>query len=121
MTSPRLAISEAHSHDGRHREWFLRDSLWTDTVWILEPTSRLDEDHPQRIRWDFTLSDGQRFTDPPYADLLESSKWGGPTSTDDLEFGICGLGPPLQSIAPLGFAAVRPAAHAAGDLRMVFT
>ena len=74
MNSPRPTIGAARSYDGRHRDWFLRNSSWTDTVWIFEPTSRLDEDHPHRIRWDFTLSSGQRLTDPPYADLLESSK-----------------------------------------------
>jgi integrase len=74
MNSPRPTIGAARSHDGRHRDWFLRNSSWTDAVWIFEPTSRLDEDHPQRIRWDFTLSDGYRFTDPPHADLLESSR-----------------------------------------------
>lgn len=74
MNSPRPTISAARSHDGPHRDWFLRNSSWTDAVWIFEPTSRLDEDHPQRIRWDFTLSDGYRFTDPPHANLLESSR-----------------------------------------------
>ena len=74
MNSLRRTIRTARSYDGALPDWFLRNSSWTDAVWIFEPTSRLDEDHPQRIRWDFALSDGYRFTDPPHADLLESSK-----------------------------------------------
>ncbi|HEY6928008.1 MAG TPA: hypothetical protein VI653_31310 [Steroidobacteraceae bacterium] len=38
------------------------------------PTSRLDEDRPVRIRWDFLLPDGSSFTSREHARLLESAK-----------------------------------------------
>ena len=56
------------------RDWFLRGSTWQDVVWVLAPTSLLEEEHPAQIRWDFRLSHRRRFTDPRYALLTESAK-----------------------------------------------
>ena len=56
------------------KDWFLRDSRWGDALWIFAPTSRLEEGRPVRVRWDFTFSGGECFTEPRYAALLESSK-----------------------------------------------
>jgi len=56
------------------RDWFLRDSSWTDLCWVFTPTSELEEERPIRIRWDFTLSGGRRFTSPSYVELLESAR-----------------------------------------------
>jgi integrase len=60
--------------DKRPRDWFLRDSTWDDACWLLAPTNLLEEEAPQRIRWDFSLPSGGRFTDPKHAPLLETSK-----------------------------------------------
>jgi len=65
---------EPMEHEARPRDWFLRDSVWTDALWILTPSSTLNEEHPVRIRWDFALPSGQRFTDPHCASLMESAK-----------------------------------------------
>ena len=32
------------------RDWFLRGSTWQDVVWVLAPTSLLEEEHPALIR-----------------------------------------------------------------------
>lgn len=56
------------------RDWFLRNSTWTDGCWALAPTSALEEERPVFLRWDFTLAGGDRFTDRAYARLLESSR-----------------------------------------------
>lgn len=74
--SPQSVTPSASAEDptGRQRDWFLRDSLWADPVWIFASTSRLTEDHPVRIKWDFALPSGQRFSDPRSAALLESAK-----------------------------------------------
>jgi integrase len=56
------------------RDWFLRDSTWLDRCWIFAPTSALEEEDPAKIRWDFQLSEDERFTDPVHARLLECSR-----------------------------------------------
>jgi hypothetical protein len=56
------------------RDWFLRDSRWTDTCWVFAATSALEEERSVRIRWDFELPDGARFTSRAYAALLESAR-----------------------------------------------
>jgi integrase len=58
----------------RRRDWFLTHSSWHDVVWIFKPTNVLEEERPVRIRWDFALPSGKRFTDPAFASLLESSR-----------------------------------------------
>jgi integrase len=72
--APRLAGNALVSTEGAERAWFLRGSAWKDSTWIFAPTNKLEEEHPVRIRWDFTLPHGQCFTDPRYASLLESAK-----------------------------------------------
>jgi len=72
--SARVACPEPLAGEDRQRDWFLRGSVWSDALWILAPTRVLDEEHPVRIRWDFTLSEGQRFTDPHWTALLQSAK-----------------------------------------------
>ncbi len=56
------------------RDWFLHDSSWDDVVWILAPTNLLEEQRVWRIRWDFTLPGGRRFTDTSYRVLLKTAK-----------------------------------------------
>ena len=57
------------------RAWFLRGGCcWQDNVWDLKPSSTLEEAATIKLRWDFALPSGQRFIDPRYAPLLESSK-----------------------------------------------
>jgi hypothetical protein len=56
------------------RDWFLRDSTWSDPCWILAPTSALEEEDPVRIRWDFELWKDEPFTDRVHARLLEHSR-----------------------------------------------
>lgn len=56
------------------RTWFLRGSPWDDPVWILEPTSVLEEDSPVRLNWRFSLPKGGYFTDKQHKSLLESSR-----------------------------------------------
>lgn len=58
----------------RDRGWFLQDSAWDDVTWSIAPTNILTEHDPVRLRWDFLLPSGQRFTDPAYSALLESTK-----------------------------------------------
>jgi integrase len=67
-------IFVATAGDQRCRDWFLRNSLWSDTTWIFAPTSVLEEEHPVSFSWDFALSGGRRFTDPSFAALLESAR-----------------------------------------------
>src|SRR2546427_4642081 len=59
---------------GHKRDWFLRDSRWEDPLWVFAPTNVLEEREPARIRWDFILPSTQRFTDPAYAYLLETTR-----------------------------------------------
>ncbi len=56
------------------RAWFLKNSRWEDSTWILAPTNALEERQPVRLHWDFTLRDGHRFTDARHAPLLQTSK-----------------------------------------------
>lgn len=56
------------------RAWFLRESTWDDAVWIFAPTNALEERQPVRLRWDFPLQDGRRFTDERYGSLLRTSR-----------------------------------------------
>lgn len=56
------------------RTWFLRSAAWDDAIWIFTPTNVLEESHPVRIRWDFTLPSGGCFVDEQHALLLESSR-----------------------------------------------
>ena len=58
----------------RQRDWFLHNSQWKDIAWIFAPTSRLEEDHPVHLRWDFLMPSGRRFTDVAYASLLECAR-----------------------------------------------
>ena len=61
-------------HAPADRAWFLQDSSWEDSTWVLTPTNALEEKDPVRLRWDFALQDGHRFTDERYALLLQTSK-----------------------------------------------
>lgn len=56
------------------RDWFLRDSKWSDPRWVFAPTSVLEEEHPVYIHWDFTLIGAVRFTHHSNGALLESSR-----------------------------------------------
>jgi integrase len=58
----------------RKRDWFLRDSRWEDPLWVFAPTNVLEEREPARVQWDFILPSAQRFTDPAYASLLETTR-----------------------------------------------
>ena len=62
----------AHAPDDR--AWFLQESSWEDPTWVFAPTNALEERHPVRLRWDFTVQDGRRFTDGRYAALLQTSR-----------------------------------------------
>lgn len=75
-TQTRNASTAAHISAGRpnDRAWFLIDSDWDATVWRFKPTNVLEEETPVRLRWDFSLSGGQRFTDRRFAALLQSSR-----------------------------------------------
>jgi len=61
-------------HAPDDRAWFLKDSSWEDSTWVFAPTNALEERDPVRLRWDFALQDGHRFTDERYAPLLQTSK-----------------------------------------------
>ena len=56
------------------RESILLNCRWHDPAWTLKPTNALEQVQPERVRWDFELPSGRRFTDPAYAALLESSR-----------------------------------------------
>jgi integrase len=56
------------------RDWFLRDSRWSDVRWSLAPTGVLEEERPVEISWDFQLPSGGAFTDAQCAPLLESAR-----------------------------------------------
>ena len=56
------------------RAWFLKNSRWDDSTWILAPTNALEERQPVRLHWDFALQDGHRFTDARHATLLQTSR-----------------------------------------------
>ena len=56
------------------RESFLLECHWTDTTWTFKPTNLLEQAQPERIRWDFSLPGGARFTDPTFRTLLASSR-----------------------------------------------
>jgi integrase len=70
----RTATSPDRGEDISRRDWFLKDSTWTDGTWTFAATNVLEEDYPVRIRWDFKLPSGRPFTDPGHAALLESAK-----------------------------------------------
>lgn len=55
-------------------DWFLQESTWHDVVWTFKPCSVPDERRSLRLRWDFQLPSGTRFTAQRYASLLESSR-----------------------------------------------
>ena len=61
------------AEDRRARDWFLRDSTWSDACWIFVPTSALEEESPVRIRWDFDLRKADPFTSRSHTQLLEHS------------------------------------------------
>ena len=67
--APKIQPAQSVDHT-----WFLFDSTWHDIVWTFRPTNVLEETHPVRIRWDFTLPSGGCFTDEPHASLLETSR-----------------------------------------------
>jgi hypothetical protein len=76
------AIQRAENF-GRHRTlgtsddraWFLKNSRWEDSTWILAPTNALEERLPVRLHWDFSLRGWlHRFTDARHAPLLQTSK-----------------------------------------------
>lgn len=73
-TNTPLPAAHADQRDRDDRAWFLRDSNWDDAVWIFAPTNALDERDPVRLRWDFALRDGRRFTDARYGPLLQTSR-----------------------------------------------
>lgn len=56
------------------RPWFLKNSRWEDSTWILAPTNALEERLPVRLHWDFSVEDGCSFTDARHAPLLQASK-----------------------------------------------
>ena len=56
------------------RAWFLVDSTWDDPVWVLKPTNALEEAKSVRLDWSFALPSGGRFTDEPYASLLQACR-----------------------------------------------
>lgn len=58
----------------QRRDGFLSDSTWHDVLWIFTPTNALEQEHPVRIRWDFRLRSGRRFTDPSFGPLLERAR-----------------------------------------------
>jgi hypothetical protein len=60
--------------DSPRRDWFLRDSHWHDDVWVFTPTNALEQEHPVRLRWDFSLPSGRSFTDASFAPLLEAAR-----------------------------------------------
>ena len=64
----------AGGHAPDDRAWFLKDSSWEDSTWVFAPTNALEERHPVRLRWDFALQDGRRFTEERYAPLLQTSR-----------------------------------------------
>ncbi|MGH8228094.1 MAG: hypothetical protein ACREU3_09365 [Steroidobacteraceae bacterium] len=70
-STPVVAVA---SGDTSPRDWFLRDSRWDDARWLFAPTNLLEEEAPQRIRWDFSVPSGGRFTDTAHTPLLETSK-----------------------------------------------
>lgn len=69
--APKTRAVEPASVD---RAWFLVDSTWHDAVWVFKPTNALEESRPVRLRWNFTLPSGRRFTDDRYAPLLHTSR-----------------------------------------------
>ena len=73
LLRPGIAVPTADPNSTA-RDWFLRNSRWDDPVWIFAPTSVLEEREPVRIRWDFPLPSGRRFTDPSCAALLETAR-----------------------------------------------
>jgi hypothetical protein len=72
--STRRAEHSTPAADRPARDWFLRDSTWSDVCWIFAPTSALEEESPVRIRWDFDLGKGNLFTSRSHAVLLEHSR-----------------------------------------------
>jgi hypothetical protein len=73
----RIAGKIDRTVDTSKRGWFLQDSTWTDVTWKFAPVTVLEEEYPVRVRWDFAMPGGLRFTAPRYAPLLEapSSSW----------------------------------------------
>ena len=53
---------------------FLQEGDWCAPAWTFVPTNALELERPVRIRWDFTLPGGGRFTDARFAPLLQASR-----------------------------------------------
>ena len=73
MATASAAVAQAESARIPQQR-FLRDSTWHDALWIFTPTNALEHEHPVRIRWDFLLPSGRRFTDASFAPLLEHAR-----------------------------------------------
>jgi integrase len=69
-----IIVPRPSPHEAAGRDWFLRDCRWDDDVWILAPTNLLEHEQPVRIRWDFTLPSGRRFTDSSMTALRDAAR-----------------------------------------------
>lgn len=74
ISTRRAQPSTPAAADQPARDWFLRDSTWSDACWIFAPTSALEEESPVRIRWDFDMGKSDPFISRSYAQLLEHSR-----------------------------------------------
>ena len=73
-TSAPAVAADSSGRKSHERDWFLIGSSWDDDIWRFAPTNLPEEREPLRVRWDFTLPSGARFTDPAHASLLQTSK-----------------------------------------------
>lgn len=55
-------------------DWFLQRGRWEDDEWELCPTNKLEEEQPVRLRWDFPMPGGERFTSDRYSILRNDAK-----------------------------------------------
>ena len=74
MQELRQGSPSDHQAGSTDRGWFLLGCGWHDAVWILRPTTQLEEHRPVRLLWGFCIGNDHVFTDDRYASLLESSR-----------------------------------------------
>jgi integrase len=73
-TAPEAPVPAVIVPDSPGAAEFLVGGDWHAREWTFTPTNALELERPVRIRWDFALPGGGRFTDARFAPLLQVSR-----------------------------------------------
>jgi hypothetical protein len=72
--APEAPVPAVIAPDSPEAAEFLQGGDWHAREWTFTPTNALELERPVRIRWDFALPGGGRFTDARFAPLLQVSR-----------------------------------------------